>query len=84
MTIFGVLIAAGVLLLLFFKLITKPVQWAMKLFLHAISGFVALFVLNFFGSIIGLTLELSWLNAIVAGVFGMPGVVVLLILTHLF
>ena len=84
MTTLGILIVGGILLLLFFRLITKPLQWAGKLFLHAISGFVALFILNFFGSIVGLTLELNWLNAIIAGVFGMPGVVVLLLLTHLF
>lgn len=83
MTTLGILVVGGILLLLFFRLITKPLQWAGKLLLHAISGFVALFVLNFFGSIVGLTLELTWLNAIIAGVFGMPGVVVLLILTYL-
>lgn len=83
MTTLGILIVGGILLLLFVKIITKPLRWAGKLFLHALCGFAALFVLNFFGSIVGLTLELSWLNAIVAGVFGMPGVVVLLVLTYL-
>ena len=83
MTTLGILIVGGVLLLLFFKIITKPLQWAGKFLLHALCGFVALFVLNFFGSIVGLTLELSWLNAIVAGVFGLPGVAVLLVLTYL-
>jgi len=79
----GTLIVGGLLLLLFFKIITKPLKWAGKLFLHALCGFAALFVLNFFGSIVGLTLELNWLNAIVAGVFGLPGVAVLLVLTYL-
>jgi len=83
MTLLGILIVGAILLLLFFKLITKPLRWAGKLFLHALCGFVALFVLNFFGSIIGLTLELSWLNAIIAGVLGLPGVVLLLIFTYL-
>jgi len=83
MTALGILIIGGILLLLFLKIITKPLQWAGKLFLHALCGFVALFVLNFFGSIIGLTLELTWINAIVAGVFGMPGVAVLLVITYL-
>ena len=83
MTTIGILIIGGILFLLFIKIITKPLQWAAKLFLHALCGFVALFVLNFFGSIVGLTLELNWLNAIVAGVFGMPGVAVLLVLTYL-
>ena len=46
-------------------------------------GFVFLFVFNFFGAWVGLNLELSWLNAIVTGVFGVPGVVVLLIIRYL-
>ena len=42
-----------------------------------------LFVFNFLGAWFGISLEITWLSAIVTGVFGIPGVVVLLILTYL-
>ena len=44
----------------------------------------ALFLLNFFGSAIGITLGLNWINALVIGVAGFPGLVLLLLLKYLF
>ncbi len=75
-----VLIGLGLLAVLLIKLLIKPIGWAMKLFCHALIGFAALFLLNFFGSVIGISLELNWINAIITGVLGLPGVVLLLIL----
>ena len=42
-----------------------------------------LFVFNFLGAWIGVSLEITWLSAAVTGVFGIPGVAVLLILKYL-
>jgi inhibitor of the pro-sigma K processing machinery len=79
------LIAVGIgLLTILFKLLKTPLRWAMKLLLNAVVGFVALFVLNFFGSFIGLSLGVNWLNAIVTGVLGVPGVILLLLVKYLF
>ena len=44
----------------------------------------ALFLLNFFGSAIGITLGLNWINALVIGVAGFPGLVLLLLIKYLF
>ena len=41
-----------------------------------------LFLVNFFGSYLGISLEMSWLNAIVSGVLGVPGVVILLLFKY--
>ena len=79
------LIAIGLgLLTLLFKLFRTPLRWAMKLALNAAVGFVALFVLNFLGGFVGLSLGVNWLNAIVTGVLGVPGVVLLLLIKYLF
>lgn len=79
-----ILVLGFVLLaILLIKLLIKPIGWALKLLFHALIGFAALFLLNFFGSIIGITLELNWLNALVTGIFGLPGVLVLLALKYL-
>ena len=78
------LVAAIGLIVLLLKLLRKPIKWAFKLLLHALFGFVFLFIFNFFGSIVGITLGLNWLNAIVTGVLGIPGVILLLLLTYIF
>ena len=41
-------------------------------------------LLNFFGSAIGITLGLNWINALVIGVAGFPGLVLLLLIKYLF
>lgn len=83
----GIGIAAvivGVLLIwLLFKILKTPLKWAWKLLLNALSGFVALFVLNLLGGLVGLSLDVTWLNAIVVGILGLPGVLLLLIVKYL-
>ena len=78
-----VLIVAAIFLVFFFRLRKLPLKWAFKLLLHALAGFVLLFLLNFFGSYLDISLEMSWLNAIVSGVLGVPGVVILLIFKYI-
>ncbi len=79
-----VLVASGILLLaLLFKILKTPLRWAFKLLLNAAIGFVALIVLNFFGGWVGLSLGVNWLNAIIVGVLGIPGVILLLLLKYL-
>lgn len=80
----AVLIVCVLLIVLLFKILKTPLKWAMKLLLNALSGFIALVVLNFFGSIVGLSLTINFLNCLVAGVLGLPGVILLLIIKYLF
>lgn len=75
-------IAAGVFSLLF-TILKRPMALAFRLLLNAISGFVFLFIFNIFGSYWGITLGLNWLNAIVTGVLGIPGVVLLLLVRYI-
>ena len=65
---------------LLIKILKGPMNLALKVFLHAIMGFVTLFIFNFIGAWVGLGIPLTWINAIVTGVLGVPGVVLLLIL----
>ena len=77
------MIAAAVLLLmLFIRIIRLPLKLLAKAALHAAVGYVALFVLNFLGSWIGVTLEMNLLNALIAGILGVPGVLILLIVKY--
>ena len=75
--------AAVLLLIVFIRIIRLPLKWALKAALHAAVGFVALFVLNFIGSWIDLELEINLVNCLITGVFGVPGVVILLIIKYI-
>ncbi|MBQ2022714.1 MAG: pro-sigmaK processing inhibitor BofA family protein [Lachnospiraceae bacterium] len=76
-------ILALLFFLLFFKLIGKSMKWIFKLLIHAISGFIVLFLVNVVGGIIGIQLDLSLINAIVVGALGIPGVILLLFIKYL-
>ena len=75
--------AALILLSLSFTLLKKPLTWILKLLLHAAMGYAFLFLFNFVGAWLGVSLGLNWVNAAVAGVLGVPGVVLLLLIKYL-
>jgi len=77
-----VLAVGGALLSLLLKILKKPIKWIFKLLLHALFGYIFLFVFNFIGAWFGVSLEITWLSAVVSGVFGIPGVAVLLLLKY--
>ena len=79
-----IVVAAVFLLWLVIQLFRKPIRWILKLLLNTAIGFAALFLLNFFGSAVGITLGLNWINALVIGEAGFPGLVLLLLLKYLF
>lgn len=80
----GAVIICVLLVVLIFKIIKTPLKWAFKLLINAASGFIALVILNFFGGIVGLNLTINLINCLVAGILGLPGVVLLLLLKYLF
>lgn len=80
----GAVLICIFLIVLLFKIIKTPLKWAFKLLLNAASGFIALVILNFFGSLVGLSLTINVINCLVAGILGLPGVVLLLLLKYLF
>ena len=73
-------VAVFVLVLLAVFLFTKPIRWFLKLLINTGIGFAALWLLNTFGAQFGLQLAMNWPNAVGTGVFGIPGVAVLLVL----
>lgn len=77
-----ILVAIG-LIALFIRLFRRPLRFVLKILLNGVMGFVALFFFNILGGFIGLRLGLNWLNAIVVGVLGLPGVVLLLLIQYL-
>jgi len=82
-TMLLMVVAAVLLMGLFIRIIRLPLKWLAKAALHAAVGFVALFVFNFLGSWIGVELEMNVFNALVTGIFGVPGVLILLIFKYI-
>ncbi len=72
----AIIVLAGVAIYLF----SKPIRFILKLLINTLAGFAVLWVLNEFGPSLGLSLAMTWPNAIVTGIFGLPGVAVLLAL----
>lgn len=85
-TISSILILGAVVLFCFvlIKIISTPMRWLLKLLINTALGYIALFILNFFGEFIGITLGLNFINAVVVGFLGVPGVVLLALLKFLF
>ena len=80
----AIIAAAILLLLLLIKILSTPLRLMFKLLLNAAGGVVLLFVFNFLGGFVGLSLGMNWLNALIAGTLGIPGVILLLLVKFLF
>lgn len=75
----GLVAIAVLMLYILIKLFKTPLKWVFKFIINGICGFFTLLVLNYFGGMIGITLGVNWPNAIIVGLLGFPGVVLLLL-----
>lgn len=81
----ALLILGGVFLLwVMIKLFATPIRLMAKLACNTAIGYIALLLLNWVGKAINVSLGLSWVNAMVIGVFGYPGLILLLLLKYFF
>ena len=75
----------GILMIfLLIKILIKPIKWIFKLLLNAALGFVFLFIFNYLGAFIGVSLTVGWASAIVVGILGIPGIILLLLIENFF
>lgn len=73
-------IVAIFVLFLLLKLLSIPFMIIKWLIVNGVAGIILLFIVNLLGSTIGLHIEPNFVNTIVAGVFGIPGIIVLLLI----
>lgn len=71
----AVIVVCALLIWLLVAILKTPMKLLLKLFINMLCGFVMLFVFNFFGGFFDLALGINATNAIVAGVLGIPGIV---------
>ena len=71
-------IAGGAALVVLF-LIINMFSLSLKLLWNGICGVVLLWLFNMLGGIIGVTIPIHFATALVAGFFGIPGVIFILL-----
>lgn len=73
------LVALNVLYIVL-KIIAAPVKIIIKLMINAFVGGVVLFLINLVGAGFGFALNITWLTSLIVGIFGVPGVVLVILL----
>ena len=76
-------IAAAIGIFLLIKIFLRPIKKIFKFLLHAAFGFILLFIVNYFGTSLGVYLEPNLVNCLVSGFIGIPGVLILLVFQYL-
>jgi len=71
---------AIILILVLGKLFLWPLKMIFKLAVNSIAGGLVILVINFIGANFGVMIPLNIINALVVGVLGIPGAILLLIL----
>lgn len=77
-------ILSAVLLLVIGRIFFKPLRGLLILVLHSLLGGVGLYIFNLIFMSIGFTIGLNPVTASVCGLFGLPGLVLLVLLKLLF
>ena len=77
----GLLTAAFVIFLLvaLARILSAPLRLAIKLLVNTASGLLALWLVNLLAPITGVYLGLNVVNGLIVGVFGLPGLVLLIL-----
>lgn len=75
----GYFLIAVIALFLIVKIFSWPIKILFKLLANAVLGVILLLVVNFFGSYFHFYIGINWITALIAGFFGVPGVIFLII-----
>ena len=71
--------AVGVALYVLIKLLATPIKWVFKMLINGICGFALLFLANFVGGFFDFAIPVNIITCLVAGAFGIPGVIFLVV-----
>ena len=75
----ALMIVAILAIVLLLKLITAPIRLGYKLLINLASGYALLFLFNLFSGLTGFVLDLNLITAAILGLFGLPGLSLLLV-----
>lgn len=72
-----------VLIFVLCRIFIKPLKWLLRLLINAAMGGLLLAAVNFAGGFAGITVVISPLSALLAGLLGIPGVILVILLQYL-
>lgn len=72
----------GALLVLYIilKVLALPVKIIIKLLVNGLIGGAIIFAINYIGAGFGFVLPLEWWSAILVGILGIPGAIILILI----
>ncbi|MBR5614847.1 MAG: pro-sigmaK processing inhibitor BofA family protein [Clostridia bacterium] len=73
------------LVVLFFlcRIFAKPIKWLLKLIINGVLGGLILAAVNFVGGFAGIFIAINPLTALIAGLLGVPGVILVILLQYI-
>lgn len=80
MTEYVVLIFAAIAVVIVAKMLAWPVKKIIKLALNVILGVIMIYLVNTFGMNVGIKIPFNFVTALIAGILGVPGVIVLVLI----
>ncbi len=72
-----------VITFIFCRIFIKPIKWLFKLLLNGVFGGLILAAVNFVGGFAGVTVIINPLSALIAGLLGVPGVILVILIQYL-
>lgn len=73
------LLVYGLIGLVVLYVIIRLLKWPIKLLLNGIFGVVLLYIVNIIGAGFGFHIAINIITALIAGIFGIPGVAALIL-----
>ncbi len=76
--------AAGLILLYFLGwILIIPIKYLVKLIINGVIGGILLILVNLLGGFVGINIAINPITAIIAGILGVPGVILLIVLQYI-
>lgn len=76
---YSLIIIAVILVVLLIKLFKAPFKFVWKIIINAVSGLLTLLVFNFVAGFFGTSIDIIFINCLISGVLGIPGVILILL-----
>ena len=85
-TITTLLLLGGVVISIYvvIRILAAPIKWIFKFLLNALMGFLLLFLANFVSGFFDFANPVNLITCLISGVFGIPGVIFLVVVELLF
>lgn len=73
------LIIYGIIGIIILYVLLKLLKWPIKLLLNGICGVILLYIINLIGVNFGIHIGINIITALISGIFGIPGVIAIIL-----